>query len=834
MKVAEKKFPVLPDPLRLRIRSLFKQGFSNESVVEAVRADALPFAQTEEQLKFCIRGIRAADAKEKRADGNSDDNPVRIANADDPEVAEAVKREFEKFRDDPSQQFRVRLRRHRAKEIRSLMANPEDVDLNIFNRDVWWFETATKLDGQDIKGEFLGTGTIRESRLETFEKGLVLGKLELHGNYTWGSGTHVYAPMIKSDSDKLENVRNAVKLLNDKSLEPISKAEKLMELPGFGENISTGLVMMFHPADFGIYNQKSKEAVKILGRDAGTLEAFEKAIDQVKNILGAEDFLELDWFFYLITEGVIKILPNGDDLDLKIKKWKHEHASERRIEIRREFEAKAKQLLENKIGDFSESDLRQFFEFLNKDYSKGKVHHSRFSMAYTGSNLNALLAQLDEVNKWIVRIWKAARTELESILDEFYSQKPIKNAGTAFPSVILYLRDSSNFNLCFKKMEQGLRKLTGFTGSGYNGAYYFNYNDQVNRFKHQYNLTPQELDIILCLDHPDGPIPNVECPFSSDTFDLLRGLHENPSRKYYEDHKDLFRTELEEPFQEIFTSIGRKFPPAMANQLEMKKGLFSRIIKNDWGKGGAWSFYWGAFYPRGGKRIEDAQLFLWINKDRLEFGFYIGQYGDEQKKRFLKNCQANQNSLHEILADSLADDRFLFGNWQEEGIEPPKEIRELSWGDWIQNPGAKGIHVAAFLPKEKVLSLNEEQFINEIYSAYSRLFPLMLLAVSEDPMPAIAEYLDPPGGLGPQPLYTLEECAADTGFPKENLARWVRAIERKGQAVFYGPPGTGKTYVAERLGRHLIGGGDGFMDLIQFHPAYAYEDFVQGIRPKGL
>ncbi len=83
-----------------------------------------------------------------------------------------------------------------------------------------------------------------------------------------------------------------------------------------------------------------------------------------------------------------------------------------------------------------------------------------------------------------------------------------------------------------------------------------------------------------------------------------------------------------------------------------------------------------------------------------------------------------------------------------------------------------------------------------------------------------------------QPTYPLPQFAADTGFPVEELARWVRAIERKGQVILYGPPGTGKTFVAERLARHLIGGGDGFMELVQFHPAYAYEDFIQGIRPK--
>ena len=82
----------------------------------------------------------------------------------------------------------------------------------------------------------------------------------------------------------------------------------------------------------------------------------------------------------------------------------------------------------------------------------------------------------------------------------------------------------------------------------------------------------------------------------------------------------------------------------------------------------------------------------------------------------------------------------------------------------------------------------------------------------------------------PEP-YSLAQLAADSGYEEAVLEQWVQAIGRKGQAIFYGPPGTGKTFLARRLARHLTGGGDGFVDLVQFHPAYAYEDFIQGIRP---
>jgi hypothetical protein len=84
----------------------------------------------------------------------------------------------------------------------------------------------------------------------------------------------------------------------------------------------------------------------------------------------------------------------------------------------------------------------------------------------------------------------------------------------------------------------------------------------------------------------------------------------------------------------------------------------------------------------------------------------------------------------------------------------------------------------------------------------------------------------------PNEAYTLIQCSKDTSIDEALLHSWVSATNRKKQAILYGPPGTGKTYLAHRLARHLLSEGDGFQEIVQFHPAYTYEDFIEGIRPK--
>ena len=86
--------------------------------------------------------------------------------------------------------------------------------------------------------------------------------------------------------------------------------------------------------------------------------------------------------------------------------------------------------------------------------------------------------------------------------------------------------------------------------------------------------------------------------------------------------------------------------------------------------------------------------------------------------------------------------------------------------------------------------------------------------------------VDPP--IGEPDLRTLAE---ELLLPVDFLENIERLLEEKRQVVFQGPPGTGKTYVAQKLAICLAGSNEK-ITLVQFHPSYSYEDFVQGFRPK--
>lgn len=62
------------------------------------------------------------------------------------------------------------------------------------------------------------------------------------------------------------------------------------------------------------------------------------------------------------------------------------------------------------------------------------------------------------------------------------------------------------------------------------------------------------------------------------------------------------------------------------------------------------------------------------------------------------------------------------------------------------------------------------------------------------------------------------------------LAELLTSLNERKQVVLEGPPGTGKTFLVQRL-LEACGLPEAQWALVQFHPTYSYEDFVEGFRP---
>lgn len=184
--------------------------------------------------------------------------------------------------------------------------------------------------------------------------------------------------------------------------------------------------------------------------------------------------------------------------------------------------------------------------------------------------------------------------------------------------------------------------------------------------------------------------------------------------------------------------------------------------------------------------------------------------------------------------------RYVAVVGEEAGKEPRPNTLEPSApdSDGLYVP-LRGMRLAEPIPKESIVDLMGEDARTEILQSDDAVRSFLIKKLDGafwndlmESWPELGSDIPEFAGGYRKPEYSLAAIARDTGYEQGYLANAVRAIRRKGQGILYGPPGTGKTFLAQKLASHLIGGGVGFTELVQFHPSYTYEDFIEGLRPE--
>ena len=117
---------------------------------------------------------------------------------------------------------------------------------------------------------------------------------------------------------------------------------------------------------------------------------------------------------------------------------------------------------------------------------------------------------------------------------------------------------------------------------------------------------------------------------------------------------------------------------------------------------------------------------------------------------------------------------------------------------------------------------------------------MVILAVSEDPITKISNYLesilkdsgDEEDNNGEVEDYIFNQEVKNLFVKDEDFKSYVELLKYKKNLILQGPPGTGKTFLAKHLAYTIMGKKDNSrVPMVQFHQSYSYEDFIQGFRP---
>lgn len=334
----------------------------------------------------------------------------------------------------------------------------------------------------------------------------------------------------------------------------------------------------------------------------------------------------------------------------------------------------------------------------------------------------------------------------------------------------------------------------------------------------------------------DRPSPGEFGGFCTDTFRFLAQLGEHNETDWMAARRDRYRFAVRDPMVELCTALAARYVgPVLGGEYgwqletEPRPGrALTSICKNDFGRSGPYvPVVWVTFYRKQlGHKRDDVQLFVRLDPHGVSAGFHLGRSARDAGRRFRKNVQEHGELVFAAARATGATDVCRF----TADVGPTRGGRVKSAADLRAWVAGKELFAARHFSADAAL-LRTDDLVGEVLILFDRLVPLFAAAVEDDPRPILARRAGSPDA---RPGFDRDAFRAATGLGDVWLSRVLELLNQRKQLILQGVPGTGKTHVARTLARLLTGDRADCTRLVQFHPGYSYEEFVEGIRPRAV
>ncbi|HTU19463.1 MAG TPA: DUF2461 family protein [Gemmataceae bacterium] len=438
---------------------------------------------------------------------------------------------------------------------------------------------------------------------------------------------------------------------------------------------------------------------------------------------------------------------------------------------------------------------------------------------------------------WVGRLWES--DDPYRTLAAFWDADPLPGAGLWLPAAVLHLRDPQSFAPWDEDIRAAYATLDDSAGGNDPPAERYRlFNESVAWLRQRHQIHPLEMPAILAgLEREAEKAEETSFRgFCADTFHFLGELAHNNKREWMERQRDRYRFAVREPLIELCRTLAERYVEPILRGMhgwsidtEPRSGrALTSICKNAYGRTQPYNdALWIAFCRRGERgRREDVQLFVRLDGDGLRYGLRLGRQARSLIPRFRQQVRQHAELLFRALRDRGALHDCRFGPADTSGPEcalaTADDLRVWSEG--------RSFEVSRALSADAALMPGDE-LAGEILLTFDRLLPLYACAVAEDAHAFLVRCL---GGAPADEPYTESDFQRATLLGRDWIERARHLLELKRQLILQGVPGTGKTHVARHLARLLTGGRDEHIRLVQFHPAYSYEEFVEGIKVRSV